>query len=182
MHMAARPHRWTRADLDRLPDDGNRYEVIDGALFVSPPPTLGHERLHERLGQDLRPYIDQYRLGELFQGHHAVILGENHVEPDLTVFPLTSPRAVDWQDLPKPILVVEVLSRTSMRRDQIVKRSLYQREAIPDYWIVDGEARQVHVTTPTEQRVEPETLRWHPTGAPVALEIDLRRLFEDALG
>jgi Uma2 family endonuclease len=45
MHMALKARRWTRSDLDRLPDDGNRYEVIDGQLLVTPPPSVAHEEI-----------------------------------------------------------------------------------------------------------------------------------------
>jgi Uma2 family endonuclease len=177
MHMALRTRRWKRADLDRMPDDGNRYEVIDGALFVSPPPSLRHERLHQLIARALAEYVEEQQLGELFNGHHAVILGENHVEPDLTVWPPSSSRAKRWAEMPKPILVVEVTSRSTARRDQVVKRDLYQRAAIPEYWIVDGEARTIRVVTPAGERTESTTLRWHPANALTPLDIDLLKIF-----
>jgi Uma2 family endonuclease len=182
MHKAVRTRRWTRADLDRMPDDGNRYEVIDGALLVSPPPSPDHERLHIHIARRLASYLEQHRQGEVFNGHHAVILGESQVEPDLVVVPLTSPRATTWADMPKPILVVEVLSPTSVRRDQVTKRDLYRRQAIPEYWIVDGDARTVRVVTAQGERVESATLRWRPEIEVPYLDIDLQQLFRSALG
>lgn len=182
MHMALETHGWTRADIDRMPEDGNRYEVVDGALFVTPPPSIGHERLHQAIARALVPYIERHELGELFNGHPVVILGNSHVEPDLIVSPTKFPRPESWEEMPRPILVVEILSPTSMRRDVVGKRALYQREGLPDYWIVDGQARIVRVITPTDEREESETLRWHPANAPAAFDIDLRALFDSAIG
>jgi Uma2 family endonuclease len=89
---------------------------------------------------------------------------------------------MNWEELPTPILVVEVVSLDTAKRDALVKRDLYQRQAVGEYWIVDGETRTIRVVTTASDRVETQTLRWHPAPAPVPLDIDLRRLFESALG
>lgn len=182
MHMALKTRRWTRGDLDRLPDDGNRYEVVNGELFVTPPPSPAHEELHHVFARHLQPFLDAHRLGSVFNGRSAVILGENHVEPDLVVRKRLVPPPPTWDQVPRPILVVEVLSPTTIRRDEIAKRELYQREGIPEYWIVNGRARTVRVITPAGERVEALALRWQPPNTGATLDLDLRALFEEALG
>src|SRR6476620_6405815 len=100
MHMALSTRRWTRADLDQMPDDGNRYEIIDGELFVSPAPSYRHERLHVFFAERLRPYVSEHRLGIVLDGKPAVIFGENQVEPDLIVSPDVFPIPEKWEDVP----------------------------------------------------------------------------------
>ncbi|MEO5568198.1 MAG: Uma2 family endonuclease [Gemmatimonadaceae bacterium] len=182
MQMALKTHRWVRADLERLPDDGNRYEVVDGALFVTPPPSLGHERVHHALARVLQPFVDRHGLGELFNGRAAVILRDSHVEPDLLVSPPMLPRAMSWVDMPRPSLIVEVLSATTTRRDQVAKRDLYMHHGVPEYWIVDRERRSIRVIRPDgTDHVETSTLAWQPAGVSEALMIDLPALFREAL-
>lgn len=182
MHMAVRTHRWTRADLDRMPDDGNRYEVVDGSLFVTPPPSPAHASLLIALAAALRPYVTEQDLGEVFDSRFGVVLGDSQTEPDLMVSRRPVPPPATWDEMPKPILVVEVLSPTTARRDRVRKRVLYTRERVDEYWIVDGTDRSVLVITPDAERVERTLLRWHPRAAGTALEIDLGALFASALG
>lgn len=182
MQMALRTRRWSRADLDTLPDDGNRYEVIDGALIVTPPPSPAHASILESLGNVLRPYVAAHKLGVVFESRVGVVLGDSQTEPDLIVCERPVPLPGKWEQMPKPSLIVEVLSPGSARRDQIEKRALYRRERVDEYWLIDGVDRSVRVVTPEAERVERHALRWQPRGIDSALEIDLKRLFADALG
>lgn len=183
MHMAARTRRWTRIDLARLPDDGRRYEVVDGALYVTPPPSPGHEMLHHFIARILQPWLDRERLGDAFHGKAAVVLGESQVEPDLIVSPRVRPAPKSWADMPRPILVVEILSPATARRDQVAKRDLYMRHGIPEYWIVNPETRSIRVVRPgVDDRVESARLEWAPSRASGTLAIDVESLFREALG
>jgi len=183
MGMAHSLKRWTLEELHRLPDDGNKYELVRGELFVTPAPSPVHEAIINTIAGVLHPYIAAHGLGQIFRPRSAVRLEDSETEPDLTVRRALRPPPTDWADMPLPILIVEVLSPTTRRRDRVQKRSLYSDNSIPDYWIVDGEARTIYVVRPGEHdEITTDTLTWTPTGATAALHIDVQRLFEAALG
>lgn len=182
MHMALTTHGWTRADLERLPDDGNRYEVIDGELLVSPAPRPVHEYIIKVLARELARYCDEARVADAFAGNSAFVTEHSEVIPDIVVRRMVVPPPERWDDAPQPLLIVEVLSESTRRTDLVRKRSFYMESGIPEYWIVDGTARAVHVITPAGERIESQTVRWLPAGASSALEIDLPALFAEVLG
>ncbi|MFI5310778.1 MAG: Uma2 family endonuclease [Gemmatimonadales bacterium] len=177
--MAAETATWTVAQRDRLPDDGNRYEVVAGELFVTPMPSWRHQFIARDLFRLLDPFVLEQQLGTTFDLTTDVIGSERDVVvPDVVVYPFTretSPATA--AGAPRPILVAEIRSPTTWRRDIGPKRDLYLALGIPDYWIVDADARAFTVVRPghTDERVA-DILRWHPTGAARALEIDVATL------
>lgn len=175
MHMALEVHRWTRANLASLPNDGNRYEVLDGKLFVTPLPSPAHQRIALDLMLRLDPYVGRHGLG-LVVGPGAVVFGENELQPDVVVFPGSRHAPKQWDQLPRPSLVVEVLSMTTRRRDLEDKRRAYQRLGIGDYWIIDPFDRRALCWSPTEldPRIVTGTLEWLPAAAREAFTIPLR--------
>ena len=93
------------------------------------------------------------------------------------------PQSERWEELPLPILVVEVLSGATRRRDHLQKRDFYMDAGIPEYWIVDGEHRSIRVVRPsTHDSVVQDVLTWAPEGAREPLVIDVRAYFAEALG
>lgn len=98
-------------------------------------------------------------------GPGAVVFDDNELQPDVAVLPVDPARASDkWVDLPRAILVVEVLSCTTRKRDLVEKRAAYQRLHIPNYWVVDRFERRVLVWEPASERPAKvtETLQWQP--------------------
>lgn len=182
MHMALKTHRWTRADLERLPDDGNTYEVIDGELLVSPAPRPAHEELVMGFGRALDDYCRSTGVGGASYGKPAMVTQDSEVQPDIVVRKRVIPPPDRWDDSPLPMLVVEVLSESTRRYDLVKKRGFYIETGVPEYWVVDGEARTVLVITAAGERVESVELHWHPGGAEQRLELDLAALFAEALG
>lgn len=151
MHMASRtparsrraaspkdpaPRPWKRADLARLPDDGNRYEVLDGALLVTPKASQPHQLVAVELMILLERYVRPSRAAYVV-GPGAVPFGENELQPDVQVIP--GPReSSTWDFVPAPILVVEVLSTSTRRRDFGIKLDAFLgRVRVPTVWIVD---------------------------------------------
>lgn len=177
MHMA-QLKAWTIDDLYRLPDDGNRYEVLHGELYVTPPPSSDHATVIARLNRILMPFVDRHGLGLIFMNHPVIQAGESHVEPDLIVRQPPAPKS-KWKDAPIPILVVEVLSPGTWRRDVGPKRDFYVNEVrVPDYWIIDEERRQVTLARPdTRDRVITDRFEWSPAGTNASLAINLDDLF-----
>jgi Uma2 family endonuclease len=174
--------RWTRAHLASLPDDGNRYEVLDGQLLVTPQARFRHQRIALRLSTAVERYCEAHGVGVVV-GPGAVVFDNNELQPDLQVIPGPGPAALDpeWTDLPLPILVVEVLSSGSRRHDLVTKREAYLRIGIPEYWVVDVVKRHVLVCRPGSDAsvVVTDTLRWKPVPHAPALAIDVRALLED---
>lgn len=182
MHMAHATKAWTLDQLHRLPDDGNRYELIDGELFVTPAPSPTHEVLALRLRDLLAPYVQAHQLGELFMPRSVVQVRGSEVEPDLTLRKITLPLPAKWKAMPVPLLVVEVLSRTTARRDENEKLGFYRRIGVGEYWIVDRESRTIRVVAGGDNLVTGTELVWHPAGAAEPLVIDVEGYFRSVLG
>jgi Uma2 family endonuclease len=136
---------WTYRDLKHTPDDGRRYEILDGELVVSPAPGTPHQRASFDLALALHRLMSS--VAEIFIPSPDVILSPTRVViPDVVAvrherLRLVSDRGIEGA----PDLVVEVLSPTSSRRDRHRKARLYARVEIPEYWIVDPRAKLVEV-------------------------------------
>lgn len=180
MGMAA-PNYFTADMVRALPEDGNRYEVVHGELFVTPAPRLWHEEIAARLLEEVRSYLRREAVGLAIGSRSDLSWGLRDVlvSPDLFVVPLEEARTLDWSGLRTVLLVAEVLSPSSQRADRFSKRRLYQERGVPLYWIIDPDARQVEVWTPTDDfpRLENERLVWSPVGARTAIDLGLAELF-----
>lgn len=128
------------ADYETIPSDGNRYEILDGTLQVTPAPSPLHQRVSKRLQRQLEAHFEGRSLGEVFDAPIDVILGPHDiVQPDLVV--VTEPRAVSDRAIEgPPLVVVEILSPSTRRRDRGTKSARYARLGIPHYWMVDPSA------------------------------------------
>jgi Uma2 family endonuclease len=137
----------TVADLDACPDDNNRYELIEGELFVSRAPGLPHQLVLQRLQLTLGNYLESNPIGILAPGTGAVFSEYDAVIPDL-VF-VRQERldriVVNERFVGAPDLVIEVLSPgpENKQRDLVVKRQLYAKYGVEEYWVVDRENRAV---------------------------------------
>jgi Uma2 family endonuclease len=124
----------TRADLDALPDDNLRHELIDGAFIMTPAPGISHQCMAGSLFVRLRSALAGSHLLALM-APLDVVLGDNVVEPDILVAPRA---AFTERDLPTaPLLVVEVRSPSTARLDRGRKLSLYEEFGVPHYWLLD---------------------------------------------
>ena len=186
MAMPAQPTEWTVEMVHALPDDGHRYEIIDGELFVTPAPSLIHQTAILELAYRLGPYLRDQRLGQVIISPADVMYGpRTMVEPDLFVIPLTPgplPRA--WTEVGRLLLTVEVLSPSTLRTDREDKRGLYQRKGVPEYWVIDVEGRRVERWRPNDASPEilTEALEWQPDRFTEPLVIDPREYFGRVLG
>ena len=178
---------WTRDEVERLVDarDGltPRYELVDGELLVTPAPTRRHQRIIGQLYALLRPYVMHHRLGELVLSPAEVNLTpESRFEPDLFVDPAVAgrlPRASD--PVTQLLLAIEVLSPGSRRHDRITKRRFFQRNGVPEYWIVDGDTEAFEIWHPADDRavLVDDELIWLPEGAGEPFVLDVKQFFED---
>ncbi len=140
------PARLTYDDLLLLPEDGLRHELIDGEHYVSPSPNVRHQRIAGRLFLALGSWLEEHPVGEVFIAALDVVFDpHNVVVPDVLFVSATRPELVVERHVRGADLVIEVLSPSSHRRDETLKRGLYEREGVKEYWIVDPEHDRIRV-------------------------------------
>jgi Uma2 family endonuclease len=186
MGMPSLAERWTAERIKALPDDGNRYEVISGELFVTPAPRAVHQRVLLYFALELVPYVDAHRLGAVFPAPADIEFADDTlVQPDISVAPLVSGRApASWDEVKSLLLVVEILSPRTADYDRGVKRRLYQQHGVGEYWIVDTDRRLVERWTAGASESTPHTriLEWQPKPEHAPLVIDVEALFTRIFG
>lgn len=129
----------TYDDYCELPNDRNRYEILDGDLSVTPAPRVNHQRISRRLLRFLDDHVLANNLGEIFAAPIDVILAPTTVvQPDLIFIAhdrahIITERAIEGA----PTLVVEILSPTTQRTDRVAKAQLYAKYGVPHYWLLD---------------------------------------------
>lgn len=172
---------WTVEMLETLPDDGQRYEIIDGELFVSPGPVWRHQHVLTELMLLFGIYLRQTRCGVVLTGPADVVFDRrNVVEPDLFITPFVNgQRPESYEEAGSLLLAVEVLSPSTSRLDRTRKRNLYRRFNVAEYWIVDTDARVIERWRPDEARPEilDGVIEWKPSTEHAPLQIDLPKLF-----
>jgi Uma2 family endonuclease len=148
MALTTQPRTWTYDDLAALPDDGRRYEIIEGSLFEMPAPSWVHVAIVMNLIGLLLPIVQSLG-GQLATAPVDLFLpGADPVEPDiLAILPGSLAIAGGRGVQGPPDVIVEVLSPSNRTHDLLTKRALYGRAGVREYWIVDPEARTVEVLT-----------------------------------
>ena len=128
----------TYDEYSLLPDDGKRYQVIEGELIVSPSPHYRHQRIVWSLGQRLFAYAEAHKLGEVVGAPIDVILEPNTiVQPDLLFIRRDNLGIIGNVISGAPDLCIEVLSPSTGLHDRYAKKAVYARCGVPEYWIVD---------------------------------------------
>ena len=137
----------TYEDYCQIPEDGNRYEVIDGLLFMAPAPFVRHQRVSLQISFRLVEYVKLSGSGEVFYAPCDVVLSENNiVQPDVLYISENRTSIITDKNVQgPPDLLIEILSQSNRQHDEIVKRELYERFGVLEYWIVDPDAETVKV-------------------------------------
>ncbi|MEK6325786.1 MAG: Uma2 family endonuclease [Acidobacteriota bacterium] len=139
----------TIADLDAMPDDGNRYEIIEGELFVSCAPFLTHQRVSRNLFVRISNCLEQNPIGEVLATPGVIFSEFSGVIPDI-VF-ISNERRGEIASAERitgaPDLIIEIVSPGSEneRRDRIAKRQLYGKYGVKEYWVVDPLQRTIEI-------------------------------------
>jgi Uma2 family endonuclease len=137
----------TYADYLELPDDGKRYEILDGDLVMTASPLIRHQRVSANLHLALEPYVREHRGGTLLYAPVDVILDRSTIAvPDLVFVSngrssIVTERAIEGP----PDLIVEILSPSTSRRDRGIKAKLYHRFGVAHYWLVDPVRRRLEI-------------------------------------
>ena len=174
---------WTREEVLALPDDGNRYEIIEGELLVTPSPRALHQAAVWALYRRLDPCVRSHRIGYAGMSPSDLYFEtDEYVQPDVYVVPLKEGRQPrTWPDFGIPMLVAEVLSPSTRTYDRVTKRRFFQRRGVATYWIVDIDARRIERWTPSRRHpvTADHTLEWQPVPSLPALDIDLPAYFRE---
>lgn len=142
--------RWTSADLERMPDDGNRYEIIDGELYMSKQPHANHQDVCAEILGELRDWNKKKGLGRAYFAPGLIFAEDDDLAPDVIWISGDRLATALWADgkfHEAPELVIEVLSPGGVneRRDREAKLQLYSRRGVSEYWIVDWRLRSIDV-------------------------------------
>ena len=187
MGMASAQTGWTIDMLDTLPDGSDRHELIDGELFVTPAPGEGHQLVVFELITRLRNYLEGRGAGLALGAPTDVWRDErmkNRVQPDVFVLRVIDGRRPQYPyHLRDLLLAVEVASPSNPLLDYQVKRDVYLRAGLEEYWVVNTEARNV---SRWRGRDDPGDLlsgrlEWLPPGAVSPFVLDLASFFDETL-
>ena len=162
MNTRTFPKPFTYDDYIALPDDGKSYEIIEGDLSMTPAPSPRHQAVQLRLGSLLLAFLDKHSLGRVFVSPIDLVLSMvDVVQPDLLFVSQSRLNIIAEKNIVGiPNLIIEILSSSSITRDQKEKLNLYQRYGLPEYWIVDPDSQTVEVYLSAANRLEKvETLK-----------------------
>lgn len=142
VRTAAAGVKLTYDDFLHFPDDGKRHELIDGEHYVTPSPNTKHQAVSGNLHFLMRSWLEQHRIGRVFYAPFDVVFTQfDVVEPDLMY--MSNERAAEILTSKHvtgaPEIVVEITSRGTRKRDETIKRRLYERSGVSEYWVVDPE-------------------------------------------
>ena len=171
--------RYTIADLDHFPDDGNRYELLAGALLVTPAPGAPHQVALGRLTLALAQYLGPAGLAVVTTPGVIQAGDDTQLEPDLLVVPARCADNESWRQMADWWLAVEVSGIGSRVYDRDFKTGAYLRLGVREAWRVDLGDRVVFVSRRGGPADVPctATLTWHPTEMAAPLRLDLRTVF-----
>lgn len=180
--------RLTYDDFVHFPDDGMRHELIDGEHYVTPSPNLKHQRILGNLYQQIRNHLDAHPIGEAFLSPFDVVFTDfDVVEPDLLYMSRDRAATILTEKHVRgaPELVVEIGSPGTRTRDETIKRRLYERAGVSEYWFVDPDVDVVRVYRPEDGRFGKATELTRESGDVLTtsllpgLEMPLARIFRD---
>jgi Uma2 family endonuclease len=182
MTAHASPYTWTYSEYARFPDDGNRYEVIDGEVLVTPAPSPNHQHVLATLMLALRPYVERHELGIVLYDVDLLFATGQFLRPDLVFVPADRRSGISDRGVEvAPGLVIEVQSPTSSAIDRVKKPRRYGDFGVPEYWVLDPADGAVWIWRFAAGARQPERatgrFAWQPDGSVEALQLDTADLF-----
>jgi Uma2 family endonuclease len=184
---------WSVEEVREMQDESRpwpRFELIDGELLVTPAPEKIHQIGVGEVFLQLAVYVDRERVGVTLLSPSDLELHPGTIaQPDVFVVPVatgvkgaTSKPRRGWASVTSLLLAVEVISPSSVRTDRHKKREYYLGAGVPDYWVIDFDARILERWTPGSESpvMLQETFEWRPAGASTPLVVNLPELFENA--
>ncbi len=178
MAMAITVPHYTVDDLDRFPNDGNRYELLDGVLLVTPAPNTAHQIIATRIQARLVAAVQWTGFAHVVGPGVVVRAPNTQLQPDVLVFPATYKPDTDWRKIKEHWLAVEVLSRSSKIYDREFKKDAYFALGVQQVWLVDRWTKSIEVwRSPSSRKVARKTLAWHEPAGDASMALDLEEVF-----
>ncbi|PYQ28323.1 MAG: hypothetical protein DMF56_16050 [Acidobacteria bacterium] len=139
MTVVETSHKLTYEDYLNFPDDGNRYEIIDGELYLNPSPNMKHQLVLMNILRALDRYVRKNRCGEIFFAPFDVVLSKhNVVQPDVLYISNERMEIITAANVQgAPDMAIEVLSDGTRKKDETKKRRAYERFGVSEYWMID---------------------------------------------
>lgn len=156
MAISLATRKLTYDDYLRLPDDGKRYEIIDGELYVTPAPATRHQFIVSNLLRLVGAFVHHRKLGRLLTAPLDVLFGHHDLaQPDLVFISAERMEIVTKAAIQgAPDLVAEVISPSTGKRDEGIKLRLYEREGVREYWLLYPEAETMKVFRRRDGRLD----------------------------
>ncbi|HET9983965.1 MAG TPA: Uma2 family endonuclease [Longimicrobiales bacterium] len=181
MNTSGAAPEWTYSEYARLPDDGNRYEVIDGEVCATPSSGPTHQRVAANLFMVLQEYVRVHGLGEMLWDLDLLFVSGQFLRPNMLFVPTEAAGGVTDRGMQEtPGLVVEVLSPHSRRIDRIKKPPRYRDFGVPEYWVVDPAARAIEryrLAADAAPEICTAELVWQPDPGKPPLRLEVARIF-----
>ena len=175
------PHRlpsYTTDDLREFPPDGQRYELVEGALLVTPAPSTLHQVVLTRVFEQLRRYLPEGSPAWVVTPGEIEVKPRILMDPDILVYPSAYPIGTPWTAISDWWLAVEIYSPSSRIYDHEFKGPTYLTLGVREVWMVDPREHTVSVSRPgAAEIVVRDRLAWHPPECPQPLSVDLSGLF-----
>ncbi len=170
---------YTTADIRRFPPDGQRYELLNGVLLVTPAPGTAHQVVLSRFQHSISVYLTPTELAFCTSPGEIEIEPSVLLDPDLLVYPSSYPPGTPWASISGWWLAVEVSGRASRVYDRDFKRDAYLALGVREVWLVDLPDRQVLVSRAGAAKDvrHRDSVVWHPPEISAALTIDLHAMF-----
>jgi Uma2 family endonuclease len=173
MAMAISVPLYTVDDLEHFPDDGNRYELLDGVLLVTPQAAAVHQVVANRIQFELTASLQKRGLAHVVGPGAVVRMPRTQLQPDILVYPARFSPTTDWRKITEHWLAVEILSRSSRVYDRDFKRDAYFALGLQQVWLVDWRDRSVEVCTAKgKSRVVRDRIRWRIARTEVTINLN----------
>lgn len=172
--------RYTVDEIESWPDDGNRYEVLDGVLLVTPAPGPPHQLVATEIAHLLAGLLEPWPSLRVAAPGVIVLRPKTQLIPDVLVF--EPPRGrFRWEEVRRRLLAVEVMSPSTWIYDRDYKRPAYLALGVAESWRVDPDEQVVYVSRPGEPPDQPcrQEVGWTPPGLGATLTLPLERVFRD---
>lgn len=172
MAMAISVPLYTVDDLEHFPDDGNRYELLDGVLLVTPQAALVHQIVANRIQFELSAALQKPGFAHVVGPGAVVRMPRTQLQPDILVFPARFSPMTDWRKITEHWLAVEILSRSSRVYDREFKRDAYFALGLQQVWLVDWRDESVEVwAAKGKSSVVRDRILWRIAGAEVVIDL-----------
>ncbi len=144
--------KFTYEDYLLFPEDGKRHELIDGEHYMTPAPSTKHQRISGNTFIILSNFVKNNKLGEVFYAPCDIVFSDiDVVQPDIIFISNENMRIITEKNVKgAPDLAIEIISETTRRTDKVIKRRLYEKFGVKEYWIIDPVVDTLEVYRPTE--------------------------------